>query len=307
MILFSVILSIICGFCVAFQSPTNAALSGCIGNFEASTISFGGAVVLLSLAVAAFGDGNLLMAADAPAWQLLGGFYGAYCVLIITFAAPVLGIALTLTITMLGQIITGMMIDTFGWMNVVPSPVGGLRAAGALAVTAGIIIVYVGRRRQSAQSQGDASRRLLIACLTFFAGVAGALQAPTNTSLAVYTGTIEASLISFVGGFLVLLAATLIKSRGRMPAFRGAGIRPWMVIGGAYGAFVVIMIIITTPYIGVALVLAASMLGQLASAILIDSYGLLRAEKIKMNGARYIGVAVIALGVVLVTLARLHV
>ena len=304
MIIFSVLLSVICGVCMAFQSPTNATLSGYIGNFAASTVSFGGGVLLLIIATLTVGDGNILMATHAEPWQLISGLYGAYGVLIITFAAPVLGIALTLTITMLGQIVMGTMVDTFGWFAVEPSPLSALRIVGAAFVAAGIVLVYVGKKKQ-ASGGNRTSNWLILSLLTFIAGVAGAAQAPTNTSLSLYTGKVEASLISFLGGFIVLLIVTLIKGRGRFPAIPRADIKPWMVIGGAYGAFVVFAMTVATPYIGVALVMASSMLGQLTSAIVIDSKGLLRANKIGMNRERYLGVAAIGAGVILVTMARL--
>lgn len=307
MILFSVILSACTGFCIAFQGPTNAALSKRIGNFQASTISFGGGTLLLLLASLLVGDGSAAEALHVPPWQLLGGLYGGYAVLIITFASPVLGMALTLTITMLGQIVTGMLIDTFGWFLMDKSPVSPLRMAGCLLVAAGILLVYLGKRHQGDKSERLSSKALLLGILTFFAGVAGAVQAPTNTALSVVTGKFEASFVSFLGGFLLLLVVTLVKGRGCFGEVRGRDIRPWMTIGGAYGAFVVFCNTVATPYIGVALVLASAMLGQLVSAMAIDNRGLMQAPKIKTNRERLAGVAVIAAGVVLVTMARLGV
>ena len=47
------------------------------------------------------------------------------------------------------------------------------------------------------------------------------------------------------------------------------------------------------------------MFGSLAGALIIDNYGLFRAAKVDMNRWRYVGVLVIACGVVLVTVAKL--
>ena len=306
MILFSVLLSAITGFCIAFQGPTNAALSKRAGNFQAATISFGGGTLLLLIAALLVGNGDIFALTQVPVWQLFGGLYGGYVVLIITFASPVLGMALTLTITMLGQIVMGTIVDTLGLFAIEPSHPSPLRMAGCALVAAGILMVYVGRRRQSPKGEKVSGKVVILSVLMFLAGVAGAMQAPTNTALSYVTGKVEASFISFLGGFLVLLAATMIKERGRFGSLRGKQIRPWMVIGGAYGAFVVFCNTVATPYIGVALVMASAMFGQLVSAMAIDSHGLLQAPVIKTNKERVLGIAIIAAGVILVTIARIQ-
>ena len=78
-----------------------------------------------------------------------------------------------------------------------------------------------------------------------------------------------------------------------------------MCIGGVYGAAAVFVNMVAVPYIGAALVVSAAMFGSLAGALIIDNYGLFRAAKVDMNRWRYVGVLVIACGVVLVTVAKL--
>ena len=292
------------GLCSAFQSPTNATLSTYVGNFQSATISFLGGVITLVIAVALLGNGDFTLITQAQWWQVIGGLYGAFMVLMITYTAPVLGIALTLTVNMFGQIVMGMIIDTFGLFMTDASPLSPLRVVGALAVGAGILLVYIGKNRQSNIADNKA-KAILVGTLMFLAGVGAAIQTPTNAALAAQIGKLEASTVSFAGGFLALLIFTLITYRGKLKPVRGVGIRPWMVLGGVYGAIVVFVNIVGVPYLGAALVVATAMFGSLTGALFIDNYGWLRAARVDMNKWRYIGVGVIALGVILVTIARM--
>lgn len=305
MVLISVLLVLFGGFCSAAQSPTNATLSKYVGNFQSATISFAGGAAVMFVAMLAVGDGSLALIGQAPLWQWIGGVYGAFLVLMITFTAPVLGIALTLTVNMLGQIIMGIIVDSFGLLGTEAVPFSPLRVLGAVLVAAGIVLVYIGKTRQAAKLADSRTKVALIGTLMFLAGVGATVQTPTNAALATHVGKWEAGFVSFFGGFLVLLVFTLIVNKGKMHKVRGIGIRPWMCTGGIYGAAVVFVNMLAVPYIGAALVVAAAMFGSLAGALIIDNYGLFRAAKVDMNRWRYIGVLVIACGVVLVTIAKL--
>ena len=307
MFLISMILMLAGGFCQAFQSPTNAALAEHTGSLRASVISFGSAAILLALAVLLCGSGDLTLIREASWWQLFGGLYGAYMVLILTIASPVLGIALTLTFNMLGQIIMGILIDLTGMFHVDRVPPSLSLTIGCLLVMAGIFCVYIGRRQQAGSSRSGSSRSFLLGFLTLIGGMASAIQAPTNTALAEHIGRMEASFVSFTVGLILLLICALILGRRTVPAAgpgTDPGIRPWMLTGGAYGAANVVFTIIATPVLGVALVMSISMLGQLTCALLIDSFGLMRAKKIPMNHLRLAGIVLIAAGIVMVTIGR---
>ena len=139
----------------------------------------------------------------------------------------------------------------------------------------------------------------------FLAGVGATVQTPTNAALAIHIGRWEAGFVSFFGGFLVLLVFTMIINRGKMHKIKGTGVRAWMCMGGVYGAAVVFVNMVAVPYIGAALVVAAAMFGSLAGALIIDNYGLFRAARVDMNRWRYAGVFIIAIGVIMVTIAKI--
>ena len=62
----------------------------------------------------------------------------------------------------------------------------------------------------------------------------------------------------------------------------------------------VMMIIIATPKLGVSLVLAGVVLGQLVAGMFIDHYGLFQTQVVPINMYRIIGILLIMAGVLFV-------
>lgn len=339
----AIAIALFAGLAMAVQTPTNGSLGVLCAVERSSVVNFLGGWLLLALLVAFAGTGDLALAAHAPWWQLLGGVYGIYIVLAVSAATPVLGVALTLMAVMFGQLTAGMVIDTLGLLDVARLPFSPLRAAGCLAVAVGIAFVYVSRwklgkaaavgraavseaavrkiaagearqgdasARNVAGRRGDAARAVRYLLLVLVAGVVSSMQSPTNAALSRRVGSLEASFVNFSVGLViacVVLAVRCVR-RGERPVPPRSVLRrtrPWQYVGGLYGVVIVIAAILATPAIGVGLLMACEMLGQLAGGMVIDGLGLLRTPKVRLDGWRLGGVAWIALGIVLVTLARL--
>ncbi len=301
--LFYIALAIAAGLCSAFQSPTNATLSRYTGNLQATCISFGGGALCLAVLTLTIGTGDIMKITETSWWQLLGGVYGVGIVLTITYAIPRLGAALASTILMLGQISMGTVIDTLGLMQMDRVPLAPGRVIGCFLVLVGIIMVYQGKRQQEKEKEYGIQTIVVVICI-FLAGVGGAMQSPTNNALAMHVGKLESSFINFATGFLFILLITLMATKGRLLAERQKGIEWWMTIGGPYGATVVFINVVAVPHLGTAILLICTMLGQLGGGMLVDTFGLLRTAKIKMNSWRYAGILVIALGVVAVAITK---
>lgn len=299
------VLAVSAGVFMALQAPTNAALGGRVGLLQATSMSFLGGVVLLALAVAFVGSGDLTLIAHAQPWQLLGGVYGMVCVFSLAYATPALGAALALTAYMLGQLVGGLVIDSCGFFFVEAAPFSPARAAGCALVAAGVVLVGVAR--MGGGEGGSILRGVRQAAgalaLAFVGGVASAMQAPTNASLGTLIGPIETSLVSFSVGLALILTITLVKSRGKIVPLRG--VAPWQCLGGAYGALVTTFMVISTPALGVSLLLAAMMFGQLVCAMVLDGAGLLGLVRTRMSAKRVAGVLLVACGIALVLAAKM--
>jgi transporter family-2 protein len=111
-------------------------------------------------------------------------------------------------------------------------------------------------------------------------GVAVAVQARINGELGRRIGDgLVAALLSFLGGLLLLALVAAARPRmrrglGRVAAAgRDRRLRPYELLGGVCGAFVVVCQGLTVAAIGVAVFTVAVVAGQTASALLVDRAG----------------------------------
>lgn len=309
MTIFMSILAILSGFCFAIQGPVNTALGKRTDVFQATMISFCGGALTSLLLVFIIGKGDISCLRMAKFWQLIGGFYGAVNVSVIIAAIPVLGAALALSIIMLGQLFAGVFIDAFGLLGTVKVEISIWRIIGIILVAAGIFLIYFGSSKNQSEEKSKSKRSQFIVffmlILSFVAGILGAMQSPTNASLASLVGNWESTFISFVVGFIVMIPLCLIAGKGKLKKLTNAGIKPWMLIGGLYGVGGIFLSLFTVMKLGTALQVACGMVGQLSGGILIDSFGLIQTPKVKINILRFLGLLVILSGVVFVTLAAM--
>jgi transporter family-2 protein len=131
------------------------------------------------------------------------------------------------------------------------------------------------------------------------AGVGLAVQPPTNAALGRSIGSVlVAAMVSFAIGTVILVGAWLIADRTPLGNLRDA--RPWMFLGGAYGAFFVSAAAFAAPRLGIAAMLTIMIATQLVAALVIDRFGLIGMPRTPLSAMRIAGVALVLVGVVLV-------
>ncbi len=147
----------------------------------------------------------------------------------------------------------------------------------------------------------------------FAIGAMVAVQSQINSDLAAELGGgttagITAALISFGTGLVLLCLALLGSRRMRRglgavrSALRTARLRPWQVVGGAAGAFLVATQGLTVGTIGVALFTVAVVAGQTASSLAVDHHGVGPSGPQPLSLLRVLG-AVITVGAVALSAA----
>jgi transporter family-2 protein len=142
-------------------------------------------------------------------------------------------------------------------------------------------------------------RSLLAALATIVVGGLIALQAPINSTLGRATGTFPAAAISFSVGTILLVGIVLVS--GDINKVSGIGDVHWhYLIGGLLGAAYVTTVLLTVRTLGAGGVTAATVAGQLTTAVVIDSLGVLGLEKTPITLGRVIGVVLLFLGTLLV-------
>ena len=77
----------------------------------------------------------------APWWVWTGGLLGALYVATVIVATPPLGASLMFAAVVLGQTLTALLIDHFGWFGVSVQPLSPMRLAGAALLVAGVALI----------------------------------------------------------------------------------------------------------------------------------------------------------------------
>ena len=146
---------------------------------------------------------------------------------------------------------------------------------------------------------GDVNNFYILFAVAAGAGVAA--QAVINGRLRFILGApVWAATAQFVVG-LIMLSAFAALSRQSLPAAADIARAPWwMWTGGLFGAFFILMAVVSTPVLGAALMLASGIVGQLSAALVIDHYGLFGATVVPISTTRIIGVLLLAAGVILI-------
>jgi transporter family-2 protein len=127
------------------------------------------------------------------------------------------------------------------------------------------------------------------------AGVAAALQAAANSSLARYTGVGAALVINTA---IVLIATVVLWAyEGAPRTFFPGGIPASFYVGGLFGFVVVAVGALVFPKIGAAQAIAFMVFGQCVAALAIDHCGLLGMPHDPVTLRRVVGLALVAAGI----------
>ena len=141
--LFSLIAVVLAGGATALQAPTNARLMTAVGSpVNAALVSFAvGTVALAMLALIGQTRPDLAAAKALPWYAWIGGLYGVIFVVAATWGVPRLGVALTITLMVAGQLLVGLVLDHFGAFGQPVQPMNLGRVAGVALVIAGVVMV----------------------------------------------------------------------------------------------------------------------------------------------------------------------
>ncbi|WNF18468.1 DMT family transporter [Staphylococcus warneri] len=302
-------LGIFVGMLIPIQTSVNSRLSQYTrSSFYASTVSFGvGTVCLIIL--------NLIINPHMLTphffteqtfnyhW-FVGGLLGVCFLTGNLLLLPRLGAALTVVITVAGQIMMGVVIDTLGLFGASQQPFTFFKAVGIVLLLIGILLMnQIPKDKLLHQSHSNLYIWLIIG---FIFGCAPPIQTTINSVLAKEVhSSFFASLVSFTIGTIALLILTLIFHRSLKihqthPDF--GHIKPIYFVGGILGMAFVTSNVILMPFLGAALTTIVGMLGQMLMGVIIDHFGLLGTPKNRITLRKCIGLSCIAIGIILLRL-----
>jgi bacterial/archaeal transporter family-2 protein len=144
--------------------------------------------------------------------------------------------------------------------------------------------------------------RTLIFLMVALGGVGLALQMAFNSRLRVSTGSpVLTTLISVavtLACLTIVWAAGGAANRGSIPSF--VSLPWWAWIGGAFAAYYLLASLIAIPHLGVAVVFALVISGQMLAALLLDHTGAFGLPQITASTTRLVGAVMLVLGAVLI-------
>ena len=143
-IYFYILLALAAGAMMPTQAATNNKMSGVVDSpILATFISFvvGTVALFAYMLIAGSPLGNLWSVKDAPAIAWIGGLLGAFFVTAAVMLVPRLGIAMTFSLIIAGQMIVTLIIDHFGLLGVPVKEASLARVLGILLIAGGVVLI----------------------------------------------------------------------------------------------------------------------------------------------------------------------
>ena len=142
--------------------------------------------------------------------------------------------------------------------------------------------------------------QVLFASLAIAAGAAAAIQSAANAGLKSHIGLASAL---FVNTTVVLIATIVLwLATGANTSFFPKD-APWaLYVGGLCGFTTIAALALAFPQLGAAWAIAMMVLGQGVAALVIDHFGLMGMPRDPVTGTRLLGIALVAVGIVVIRL-----
>jgi len=141
---FYLLIALLAGAMMPTQAATNNKMAAFVDSpVLAAFISFfvGTIALLAYLLLTGIPLANIAGVREAPAIAWAGGLLGAFFVAASVTLVPRLGVALTFSLIIAGQMIVTLVIDHFGLLGVEVKPVNWPRMAGIILITGGVVLI----------------------------------------------------------------------------------------------------------------------------------------------------------------------
>lgn len=296
------LLSLFAGIILAIQSPLSVNLGKKIHSPILSSLityiigSFEFIVLLLILQI---NIPNLITTTFSHGFPwLIGGFMGAIYITSIIILFPKLGPIKAVIYPTLGQILSGILIDSFGLFKMPTSTMNLIKFIGVLLLIAGVIFSAYSPKKQTTTNQRN---DLLYSVWAFIAGILSTLQGIFNANLGVeLNNTIGSTFIAFLFGTVLLLIVVFITRQFTAPNLIVGLTSPIGWLAGTIGATFVLSITFLTPILGPGLTVSMTLIATMISSAIIEHFGFLRVVQNRITRQKIIGIIIFILGIIFI-------
>lgn len=232
---------------------------------------------------------------DIPPWHTMGGMLGSTFVIIQSYAVPMIGVAIFSVATIGGQTVMSMVVDRMGLRAGIKHHITMRRAITGFITVSAVLVTVSDRVSIPASS-------LAAPALGLLSGAGIAVQRALNAHVNDYAKVSFATTWwNFMTGcvMLTVMAVVMIPAGSTFSAPPMQSL--WMYLGGASGVVYIAIANVVAQRMGVLLLTALSVGGQLSASLLFDEF--FPSSGIAVGPNVYTGVALSLLGI-LVGVAR---
>lgn len=313
-ILLPIFLGLFAGFILPVQTAINSKLRSTLDSPFLSALasfSFGMLTLLIVLEITRIGILPALADFQTIAWWgWTGGLLGIIVLTGTIILLPKVGSMQTVLLPILGQILTGMAIDQFGWFKMAIHRFNSMRQLGTLLLIIGVFMIValeslLKEPKRKTKRKAAWTRKLPWIFLGIAIGAASAVQTAINGYLGIeLAAPLKAAFISFFVGWLGLLLIVALKERGihYSAALKNKPHPKWVWLGGFLGPIVIGSNTALVPIIGTGMVVVLALMGQILGSLLIDQFGWFTIPKHPIDLLQIAGVLLMIGGIVLIKL-----
>ena len=138
-----IVMALALGAVLPIQAAINARLAKTAGNpVMAAFVSFAVGTIALMLLLILSGQFQFkFVSSQSPWWIWTGGLLGTFFVAGIVILLPRLGVVLSFTLVLAGQMFVAILFDQFGWLGVAIKEISPGKIVGALLLIAGVLLI----------------------------------------------------------------------------------------------------------------------------------------------------------------------
>ncbi len=129
------------GIAVGLQAPLASMMSGRLGTLESVFIVHLGGAILAGLPLLAIRGGNLGAWHDVPWYALAAGAFGLVVLSAVSYTIPRIGVATTVTLIVVAQLVTAALLDHFGLLGATVRLLDPVRLLGIGVLLAGTWLI----------------------------------------------------------------------------------------------------------------------------------------------------------------------
>ncbi|NRG47464.1 DMT family transporter [Bacillus sp. CRN 9] len=140
--------------------------------------------------------------------------------------------------------------------------------------------------------------RFIAYIFALLAGMALSFEGAIYGELGKNIGKLETSFYNFIVGAIILGLLWLFFGKGNLSYVVKAP--KWSLLGGVLGVVYLTAIVISIPFVGVGITMVAVIIGQLIMSMVIEHFGWLGTNKVKMNREKVFAVISMMIALILV-------